>query len=213
MLDLSAIAKHRLVNILLIGDIVGKPGQDRSCSSALPGCACEAASTWSIANAENAAGGSGITPEIYRELHGRRRRLHHAGRPHLPAQRNRRDPGRASARIVKPANFPRAAPGRDWAVVPRRQRRRRGRVQPAGPGLHAARRLPVDTRRPGAGRNPAATSSSACSTSTPRPPATSNSWDATSTDASARCWAPTPTCRPPTNRSCPAAPRSSATSA
>jgi calcineurin-like phosphoesterase len=69
-----------------------------------------------IANAENAAGGSGLTPAIYHELIAagidgitlgdhvfRRREIF----PILQSER----------RIVRPANFPREAPGHDFAVL------------------------------------------------------------------------------------------------
>lgn len=65
------------MNILLIGDIVGKPGK-QMVQRTLPGLRVEAALDLVIANAENAAGGSGITPKIYGELR-RRGGLHHHG--------------------------------------------------------------------------------------------------------------------------------------
>ncbi len=55
------------MNILLIGDIVGKPGR-RSCSRRCADCEQQESIDLVVANAENAAGGSGLTPEIYREL-------------------------------------------------------------------------------------------------------------------------------------------------
>ena len=55
------------MRILLIGDIVGKPGR-QICTQALRGLRAEENLDLVVANAENAAGGSGITPEIYHEL-------------------------------------------------------------------------------------------------------------------------------------------------
>ncbi len=55
------------MRILFIGDIVGKPGRDIVCA-AVPGLKIERELDLVIANAENAAAGSGITPAIYREL-------------------------------------------------------------------------------------------------------------------------------------------------
>ena len=57
------------------------------------------------------------------------------------------------------------------------------------------------------------TRASSSSTCTPRRRARSAPWAGTSTAASASSGARTPTCRPPTRRSCPAAPPTSATSA
>ncbi len=103
------------MRILLIGDIVGKPGR-HVCQQALRGLRAEENLDLIIANAENAAGGSGLTPEIYRELlsagvdgitlgdHAFRRREIF---PILQTER----------KIVRPANYPSLAPGRDFAVL------------------------------------------------------------------------------------------------
>jgi len=103
------------IRILHIGDIVGKPGR-AIVRDALPGLIQKEQLDFVIANAENAAGGSGMTPEIYRELVGagvdcitlgdhiyRRREI----MPLLGSEKN----------IVKPANYPSDAPGRDHAVL------------------------------------------------------------------------------------------------
>ena len=55
------------MRILLIGDIVGKPGR-QICTQAMRGLCEEEELDLVVANAENAAGGSGLTPEIYQEL-------------------------------------------------------------------------------------------------------------------------------------------------
>ena len=55
------------MRILLIGDVVGKPGRE-IIERAVPGLVREERLDLVVANAENAAGGSGITPAIYREL-------------------------------------------------------------------------------------------------------------------------------------------------
>jgi 2',3'-cyclic-nucleotide 2'-phosphodiesterase len=103
------------VRILLIGDIVGKPGR-AICAQALRGLRQEEQLDLIVANAENAAGGSGLTPAIYHELiaagidgitlgdHAYRRREIFAI---LNSER----------RIVRAANYPREAPGRDFAVL------------------------------------------------------------------------------------------------
>jgi metallophosphoesterase (TIGR00282 family) len=103
------------VRILLIGDIVGKPGRD-ICVRAIRGLKSEEHIDLVVANAENAAGGSGLTPAIYRELlsagidgitmgdHAYKRREIF---PILESER----------RIVRPANYPNDAPGRDVAIL------------------------------------------------------------------------------------------------
>jgi metallophosphoesterase (TIGR00282 family) len=108
------------MRLLLIGDIVGKPGRE-IVTRAMPGLRQEERLDLVVANAENAAGGSGLTPEIYYELiaagidcitlgdHAYRRREIFAI---LQAQRN----------IVRPGNYPDEAPGRGSAVVMTRSR-------------------------------------------------------------------------------------------
>ena len=55
------------MKILLIGDIVGKPGRE-AVKKLLPGLIEREQLDVVLANAENAAGGSGLTPAIYKEL-------------------------------------------------------------------------------------------------------------------------------------------------
>jgi len=55
------------LNILCIGDIVGRPGR-RVLADRLKGLIEEHSIDCVIANAENAAGGSGLTPQIYDKL-------------------------------------------------------------------------------------------------------------------------------------------------
>jgi 2',3'-cyclic-nucleotide 2'-phosphodiesterase len=107
------------MRLLFIGDIVGKPGRN-ICKQALRGFRAEQNLDLVVANAENAAAGSGITPEIYHELlasgidgitlgdHAFRRREIFA-----TLQTDRR--------IVRAANYPAAAPGHDYAVLRTRQ--------------------------------------------------------------------------------------------
>jgi len=103
------------VRLLLIGDIVGKPGR-QIVVQGLPWLRQQEQIDLVAANGENAAGGSGITPAIYHALrqagvdvitlgdHAYRRR---EILPLLDEQ----------SRIVRPANYPSEAPGRGWTVV------------------------------------------------------------------------------------------------
>ncbi len=103
------------MRLLLIGDIVGKPGR-QIVLRAMPGLRLEERLDFVIANAENAAGGSGLTPAIYQELilagvdcitlgdHAFRRREIF---PILDSE----------SRIVRPANYPERAPGKEFTVV------------------------------------------------------------------------------------------------
>jgi hypothetical protein len=107
------------VNILLIGDIVGKPGK-QIVQRALPGLRVEAGLDLVIANAENAAGGSGLTPKICAQLLAAGVDCLTMG-DHIYRRSEIEAVLDGSCPIVKPANFPRAAPGRDWVVVPSAQ--------------------------------------------------------------------------------------------
>jgi metallophosphoesterase (TIGR00282 family) len=103
------------VRILFIGDIVGKPGRDIVCRS-IPALVEKHRLDLIVANAENAAGGSGLTPAIYRELI-------RAGvdgitlGDHVYRRKEIYGVLENESNIVKPANLPPESVGRDWAVV------------------------------------------------------------------------------------------------
>jgi len=104
------------MRILLIGDIVGKPGE-RIVTRGLPGLRKREGLDLVIANAENAADGSGLAPSIYRKLvaagvDGITLGDHIYRRSELTSVLTSAD------NIVKPANFPATAPGKPWCVVP-----------------------------------------------------------------------------------------------
>ena len=103
------------MRILLIGDIVGKPGR-RIVTAAVRRLKESHGLDFVIANAENAADGSGITPSIYKDLIGAGVDCITMG-DHVYRRKEINDVLEAESNIVKPANFPAAAPGRDWTVV------------------------------------------------------------------------------------------------
>ncbi|MEX1039442.1 MAG: TIGR00282 family metallophosphoesterase [Pirellulaceae bacterium] len=103
------------MRILHIGDIVGKQGRD-IVRQVVPGLRRKEKLSLVVANAENSCGGSGLTPAAYQDLiaHGvdcitmgdhiyRRKELYKT----LDSQPN----------IMKPANFPSDAPGKEFAIV------------------------------------------------------------------------------------------------
>jgi len=103
-----------LIHILCVGDVVGRPGRF-VLSQVLPGLVKQHDLHCVICNAENVAGGSGITPQLFDKL--RRYGVdlvtmgdHIYRRPDAIPLLERSD------RIVKPANLPTAAPGRALAV-------------------------------------------------------------------------------------------------
>jgi hypothetical protein len=103
------------VRLLLIGDVVGKPGRQIICRG-LRGLIERERLDFVVANAENAAGGSGLTPEIYRELLAAGVDAITLG-DHIYRRREINAVLETASNIVKPANFPPEAPGRDFMVV------------------------------------------------------------------------------------------------
>jgi 2',3'-cyclic-nucleotide 2'-phosphodiesterase len=103
------------VRLLLIGDIVGKPGRQIVCR-ALRGLIATEQLDLVVANAENAAGGSGLTPAIYRELIGAGVDCITLG-DHIYRRREIAPVLEREGNIVKPANFPATAPGHELAIV------------------------------------------------------------------------------------------------
>ena len=103
------------MRILLIGDIIGKPGR-QIIVRALPGLIAREGLDFVIGNGENAAGGSGITPSIYQELIAAGVDVITLG-DHIYRRSEIESILRNKPNIVKPANFPPEAPGHDVAVV------------------------------------------------------------------------------------------------
>jgi metallophosphoesterase (TIGR00282 family) len=109
--------------LLLIGDIVGKPGR-QIVSRAVPGLRIEQNLDLVVANAENAAGGSGLTPVIYHELVASGVDCVTKG-DHIYRRREIYSVLEREERIVRPANYPEEAPGRAYTVI---ETARHGRV-------------------------------------------------------------------------------------
>jgi metallophosphoesterase (TIGR00282 family) len=101
------------MRILLIGDIVGKPGRDIVVSS-LAALRAREELDFIIANAENVAGGSGITPTNYKELIAAGVDCITLG-DHIYRRKEIYGVLEREKNIVKPANYPADAPGKTWA--------------------------------------------------------------------------------------------------
>jgi metallophosphoesterase (TIGR00282 family) len=102
------------VNVLCIGDIVGRPGR-RILSEKLKALITEKNIDCVIANAENAAGGSGLTPQIYEKLLKHGVNLITLGdhtyrkKDIIPVLEN-------NSNIVRPANLSELAAGKGFAT-------------------------------------------------------------------------------------------------
>jgi metallophosphoesterase (TIGR00282 family) len=99
------------MRILFIGDIVGTPGV-AFVRRALPLLIPHEGIDLVIADAENAVGGSGITPSVYRKLREAGVDLVTLG-DHIYKKQDIISTLQTDDRICKPANFPPDAPGRE----------------------------------------------------------------------------------------------------
>ena len=104
------------MRILFIGDIVGPPGVT-FLKQALPPLIAHETHRLVIANAENAASGSGLTPSLYRKIREAGVDLVTLG-DHIYKKAEIIPTLEKDDRICKPANFPPDAPGRDFALAP-----------------------------------------------------------------------------------------------
>ncbi len=102
------------MNILFIGDIVGKPGR-QAVQSLLPELKKEYSLDFVVANAENAAGGSGITAGIAQELFGASVDVLTSG-DHIWKKKEIFEIINNERRILRPNNFPSLAPGAGYGV-------------------------------------------------------------------------------------------------
>jgi len=103
------------VRVLHIGDIVGKPGR-RIVLRVVSELRQRHRLNLVIANAENIAGGSGLTPVIFRELLDAGVDCITLG-DHIYRRREIYNVLNGDHPIVKPANYPSSAPGKNWALV------------------------------------------------------------------------------------------------
>lgn len=102
------------LKILCIGDIVGSPGR-RVVRELLPRIVEERSIDCVIANAENIAGGSGITTQLYEKLRRYGVHLITLG-DHIYRRRDIVPVLETSDCMVRPANFPTGAPGPEFAI-------------------------------------------------------------------------------------------------
>jgi len=101
------------INVLCIGDVVGRPGR-RILSDKLKPLIKERAIDCVIANAENAAGGSGLTPQIYAKFVRYGVNLVTLG-DHAYRKRDIIETLETADNIVRPANLSEHAAGRGFA--------------------------------------------------------------------------------------------------
>jgi 2',3'-cyclic-nucleotide 2'-phosphodiesterase len=118
------------VNILFIGDIVGRPGRDLV-RAGLDALVRQHQVDFVIANAENAAGGFGVTREIGDELLGLGVDVMTSGN-HIWDKKEAIGYIGVEARLLRPANYPAGVPGRGSYVGRTRDGRAVGVVNAMG---------------------------------------------------------------------------------
>lgn len=104
------------MNILCLGDIVGRPGRE-ALAAMLPQIKQKHAIEFTIVNAENASGGSGLNPKNAEEILGCGVDVltmgdHVWDKPEIFAYLNENP-----RKIIRPANFPEGVPGVGYTVV------------------------------------------------------------------------------------------------
>jgi len=103
------------MKILFIGDIVGRPGR-KAVKEIVPDLIEKKGLDFVIANGENAAGGSGLTPSITEELLSYGIDLLTSG-DHIWKKREIIDYIAVSKNLLRPLNYPKETPGRGSAVI------------------------------------------------------------------------------------------------
>ena len=102
------------MNILFVGDVVGSPGR-RALKDALEGIIDRHRIDFTIVNVENAAGGFGLTVELFNELSKMPIDVLSSGN-HIWDKKEIYDTLESSDRLLRPANYPPGNPGRGFTV-------------------------------------------------------------------------------------------------
>jgi metallophosphoesterase (TIGR00282 family) len=103
------------MQVLFIGDIVGRPGRE-AIKKLLPKIVKKKAIEFVIANGENAAGGSGITPSICEELLSYGIDVVTSG-DHIWKKREIVDYIQSSKNLLRALNYPKGVPGSGSTIV------------------------------------------------------------------------------------------------
>ena len=110
----DGLRRLSVVRLLFIGDIVGKPGR-KAVRYFLPRLRESLRLDFVVANGENSAGGSGITPSTAKEIFEDGVDVITCG-DHLWDQREVVSLMNSESRFVRPANYPSETPGQGFCV-------------------------------------------------------------------------------------------------
>jgi 2',3'-cyclic-nucleotide 2'-phosphodiesterase len=103
------------LKILFVADVVGHPGRE-AVKAILPALKRELRPHLTVLNGENAAGGFGLTAKIAAELKGAGADVITSGN-HVFAQKEFVGELPSLQNVLRPANYPPAAPGQGWCVT------------------------------------------------------------------------------------------------
>ena len=101
--------------ILFVADVVGQPGRE-AVKAILPGLKKDLRPHLTVVNGENAAGGFGLTAKIAAELKGSGADVITSGN-HVFSQKEFVGELPGLDRVLRPANYPTAAPGQGWCTL------------------------------------------------------------------------------------------------
>ncbi len=104
-----------IIRILIIGDIVGKPGRT-ACLKLIPEIRREKDVHYVIANGENIAGGSSITPDTIKDLFKAGSDVITLG-DHTFRKKESIELLQKEPRIIRPANYPKGTPGHGYTIT------------------------------------------------------------------------------------------------
>lgn len=102
------------MNILFFGDVVGRPGR-QVLREKLPDLRAKYAADVVIANGENASGGVGLSRETLHKLYNMGVDVVTSGN-HIWKHRDLYDTLNKEKRVIRPANYPKGAPGRGLTI-------------------------------------------------------------------------------------------------
>jgi metallophosphoesterase (TIGR00282 family) len=111
----SGTGPPAVIRVAFIGDIVGEPGRE-AVRDHLERLRDEEGADLVIANGENAAGGTGITPAIVDELLDRGVDVITSGN-HIWNKKEIFDQLNQRTILIRPANYPPGAPGHGWCTI------------------------------------------------------------------------------------------------
>lgn len=104
------------MHILFVGDIIGEPGR-KTLEQVLPRLKAQYHPALTIVNAENAAGGFGLTPSVAQDLFRAGADVLTSGN-HIWDKKQVLEIIDQEPRLLRPANYPEGVPGRGWGLFP-----------------------------------------------------------------------------------------------